>query len=270
LSADPAYTTADTSRLDAAYSIDGGPTQTSSSNVLENAVPGLRITLKGVTAAAATVSVGAPEIDRDAIKGKVKAFVDAYNAVVDTTRAKLTEKPLSSPTSSFQAGLGQLYGDTGLTSMLSNLRAQMTEIVSGAGINDLADLGIGVPKATGGAVSEDGKAGRLVLDEAKLTETLEGDWTGVKSFFSGFADEVETFVKGQTGGSGVIDSRLQSSDRNIDRIQDQVDRTNERLDVKEKRMRAQFAAMEVALQNAQSQQAWLTGQIAALERNTGS
>ena len=270
LTADPAYTTADLSRLDAAYSIDGGPTLTSSSNVLENAVPGLRITLKGVTAAPATVTVGAPELDRDAVKGKIKAFVDAYNAVVDTTRAKVTEKAVSSPTSAFQAGLGQLYGDTGLNSMLSSLRAQMTEIVAGAGINDLADLGIGVPKATGGVVSEDGKAGRLVLDETKLTEALESNWTGVKSFFSGFADEVETFVKEQTGGSGVIDSRLKSADRSKDRLQDQVDRTNERLDMKEKRMRAQFAAMEVALQQAQSQQAWLTGQISALERNSGS
>jgi flagellar hook-associated protein 2 len=269
LTEDPAYATADPSLLDASYSLDGNPAVTSQSNVLENAIPGLRITLKGVTAAPATVSVGPPELDREAVKAKVKAFVDAYNAVVDTTRAKLTEKPVASPASEFEAARGQLFGDTGLTAMLSALRQQMSEIVAGTGVNDLTDLGISVPKATGAGVSADGKAGRLVLDEAKLTEALESDWTVVKGFFGGFADEVGAFVDAQTGGSGAIDGRLESADRSLDRLQDQMDRTNERLDMREKRMRAQFAAMEVALQNAQSQQAWLSGQLAALEANSG-
>jgi flagellar hook-associated protein 2 len=270
LTEDAAYTTPDVSALDARYSIDGGAVVTSETNVLENAIAGLRITLKGVTSAPATVTVGTPDVDRGAVKTKVKTFVDAYNAVIDTARAKLTEKPTSSPTSEFQAGLGQLYGDTGLSSMLSSLRQEMSEIVDAAGINDLGDLGITVPRSVGGSVSEDGKAGRLVLDEAKLTEALDADWTAVKGFFDGFADDVDTFVKGHTGGSGVIDSRLENSTRSLDRLQDQIDRTNDRLDVKEERMRAQFAAMELALQNLQTQQDWLTSQLSALAQQTQS
>jgi flagellar hook-associated protein 2 len=267
LTADAAYTTPDVTKLNAAYAIDGAAQPPSQSNVLENGIPGLRITLKGVTSAPATVTVGAPALDRDAVEAKVKAFVTAYNAVVDTTRAKLTEKPVTSPTSTFQAGLGQLYGDTGLQSMLSGLRSQMTEIVQAAGINDLADLGVTVPRATGGATTEDAKAGRLVLDEAKLTAALDADWTAVKGFFEGFADDVAAYVKTQTGGSGVIDSRLKGSERTASRIQEQIDATNTRLDAKEKRLKAQFAAMELALQNSQTQQAWLTGQLAALNRS---
>jgi flagellar hook-associated protein 2 len=267
LSEDASYTTPDITKLDALYSLDGGAPQTSTTNVLENLLPGLRVTLKGVTAAPATVSVSEPALDRTAVKDKVKAFVDAYNAVIDSTNAKLTEKKVASPASEFQAGLGQLYGDTGVRSMLSSLRQQMTKIVSAAGINDLTDIGIAVPKSTG-ATSVDGKAGRLVLDEAKLTQALEADWTAVSGFFEDFSDEVEKFVKTQTGGSGVIDERLKSSNRNLDRLKDQVDLTNKRLDAKEERMKAQFAAMEMALQNSQTQQAWLSGQLAALNRNT--
>jgi hypothetical protein len=40
--------------------------------------------------------------------------------------------------------------------------------------------------------------------------------------------------------------------------------------MKEERMRAQFAAMELALQNSQTQQAWLTGQLNALSRQQTS
>jgi flagellar hook-associated protein 2 len=233
--------------------------------VLESAVPGLRITLKGLTSAPASVTVSEPELDRAAIKDKVKAFVDAYNAVVDVTRRALSEKPVTSPVSSAQAGIGQLYGDTALNSMLTRLRANMTEVVAGTGIGDLSDLGITVPKSTGGAVSDSAKAGHLVIDDAKLTAALEADWSQVKSFFAGFDDEVDAFVKTQTGGSGVIDSRLKGSERSVARIQQQIDATNERLDAKEQRLKAQFAAMELALQNSQTQQAWLTGQLAALD-----
>jgi flagellar capping protein FliD len=143
---------------------------------------------------------------------------------------------------------------------------ERTAEVTGPGI---ADIGISIPKSSG-STSADGKAGRLVLDEAKLTQALEADWTAVSGFFDDFAADVEAFVKKQTGGSGVIDERLKSSTRNLDRLKDQVEVTNERLDAKETRMRAQFAAMELALQNSQTQQSWLSGQLAALNQQLGT
>jgi flagellar hook-associated protein 2 len=148
--------------------------------------------------------------------------------------------------------------------MLNALRRQMGNIVAGAGINDLADLGISVPRGTGGTASEDGKDGKLVIDSDKLTSALNADWTSVKSYFTGFATSVTTYVKTQTGGSGVIDKRLDSSARNQKLLQSEVDQMNDRLDAKEKRLKAQFAAMESAMAASQTQQAWLTSQIASL------
>jgi flagellar hook-associated protein 2 len=263
LADDAAYQTADVATLDASYSIDGGAPLASKTNILESAIPGLRLTLKAVTASPVTVSVDEPTLDRDAIKTKIKAFVAAYNDVVDTTRGKLDEKPIGNPASDFQAGYGQLHSDTGLTSMLGRLREKMTTLVSAAGINDLGDIGISVPKSTGSS-SADGKAGRLVLDDVKLTAALDADWTTVNAFFGTFATDVDAFVKTQTGGSGTIDARLKSGDRNLALLKSQMDQTNTRLDAKEKRMKAQFAAMELALQKSQTQQAWLTGQLASL------
>jgi flagellar hook-associated protein 2 len=250
--------------LQAAFRIGDGAQQLWGSNVVEHAIPGVRLTFKGVTSSPATVTVSENTLDRDGIKAKVKAFVDAYNAVVDTTRGKLTEQSVKSPTSDFQAARGQLYGDSGLTGMLSRLRQDMADVVNTAGINDLGDLGIAIPKSTGGAASADAKAGKLVLDEAKLTKALDTDFTAVKGFLGTFSKDVETFVKVQTGGSGVIDDRIANGDRTIKRVQAQIDRTNERIDAREKRLKAQFAAMELALQNSQTQGAWLQGQIAGL------
>ena len=148
--------------------------------------------------------------------------------------------------------------------MLSSLRRQMSNVVSAAGINDLSDIGIGIPKSTAGVVSDDAKAGKLTIDDAKLSLALESNWTGVKSFFTDFSKQVSDYVDTQTGSAGVIDGRLKSGDRSIASLKDQLTKANERIDAKEKRLKAQFAAMETALQNAQTQQAWLTGQLAAL------
>lgn len=263
LSDDAAYTTPDVSKLDAEYTLDGGAAQTSKTNILENLVPGLRMTLKGVTSQPAAITVTEPTLNRDAIKTKIKAFVDAYNAVVDTARDEITEKPVSSATDSISAGQGQLYGDTGMNSMLSALRRQMSTIVADAGINDLADIGIGIPASSGGA-SQDAKDGKLAIDDTKLSAALDSDWTTVKSFFSGFSKKVSDYVDTQTGGSGVIDGRLASADRTMKQLTSQMDDMNTRLDAKEARLKAQFAAMETAMQNSQTQQAWLTGQLASL------
>jgi flagellar hook-associated protein 2 len=252
--------------LQAAFRVGAGAQQLWHSNVIEHAIPGVRLTLKGVTSSAVNVTVSENTLDRDGIKSKVKAFVDAYNAVVDTTRGKLTEQATRNPTSDFQAARGQLFGDSGLSAMLSHLRQDMAEVVSATGINDLGDLGIAIPKATGTS-SAAAKAGKLELDDAKLNAALDGDFTAVKSFLATFSTDMEAFVKGQTGGTGIIDERLKSGDRQTKRIQDQIERTTERLDAREKRLKAQFAAMELALQNSQTQGAWLQSQLAGLQNN---
>ena len=243
LTDDATYTTPDVTKLDASYSLDGAAAVTSKTNVLENVIPGLRVTLKGITASPAGINVSEPVLDRDAVKKKITDFVNAYNAVVDLTRAEITEKPLTNPTSSSEAALGALYGDSGMQSMLNTLRRQMTNINPGAGFNDLADLGISLPASKAGVVSEDAKAGKLAIDATKLDAALQADWTSVRSFFTDFSKQVGASVDKQTGGKGIIDSRLKSADRNMRALTDQLTQANERIDAKEKRLKAQFAAM---------------------------
>ena len=253
--------------LDAEYRLDGSATPLNSpTNVVENAIAGVKLTLKGVTTAPASITVSEPAIDESAIKAKVQGFVDAYNALVTATRNAVTEKAVPGATTAFDAGKGQLFGDSGLLGMLSSLRIRMSEAVGGVtGVDELADLGIAIPKATGTS-SQSAKDGKLSLDSAKLAETLTADSTKVRDFFAAFSTGLEAYVKTQTGTSGVLDARAKSSDAEIKRITDQATRAEERIAAKEKRLRAQFAAMESALARSQTQGAWLDGQIAALTR----
>ena len=252
--------------LNAAYRLDGSATVlTSQTNKIENAIPGVRVTLKGVTSAPETIAVSEPTIDTSAVKTKVKAFVDAYNALVTAARSKVTEKSVADPTTTTDATKGQLFGDTGLLSMLSSLRIRMGDRLTGlSGIDELADLGISVPKSTG-ASSQDAKDGKLAIDDTKLSDALAADSGKVKAFFASFASGVQTYVKTQTGsGLGVLDKRDESSNAEIKRITDQITTANDRLTDKETRLKAQFAAMESALLQTQTQTAWLNGQISQL------
>jgi len=266
LTADAAYTRAGPT-LDAQYSLDGSSTVlTSSSNTIENAIPGVRLTLKGVTASAVTVTASAPDVDRNAIKGKIKAFVDSYNTLLTTISTKVADKPVINPTSTADAQRGSLYGDSGLTSLASQMRSLVGQTLAGlSGVVDLGDLGISVPKATGGSSTDDAKLGRLTVDDDVLTEALDTDWTKVSGFFDAFSAKVDTFVRGYTGtGKGIIDGRLQSADADIKSFDSQIDTMNTRMTGEQTRLRGQFAAMESALAKAQSQGSWLTAQIAKL------
>jgi flagellar hook-associated protein 2 len=257
--------------LDAQYRLDGGSVQTSQSNSIENAIPGLRITLAGVTTSPVSITTSEATIDKAGIKSKVKAFVDAYNAVVDIARTDIGEKGVVNASTTTDLQKGTLFGDLGLTGMLSSLKNTLTQTVNNiGGLKSLSEIGIGVPKSTG-VVTEDAKAGKLTFDATALDGQLDKDWTQVQTLFNGigarkgFSLLVTDFVKAQTGLKGVLTGRINSDSTSLKDLANQVTATNQRLDQTEARLKAQFAAMETALQNSQSQQAWLEGQIASLQ-----
>lgn len=251
--------------LDAQYRLDGSATVLSSqTNTLDGAIAGVKLQLKGVTAGFETVTVGTPTTDTTAMKTKVKAFVDGYNAVVTSARAKLTEKSVADATTAADAAKGSLFGDTGVLSLLSSLRIRMGDRVAGlTGLDELSDIGVGISKPTG-STSQDAKDGKLAIDDAKLSTALAADPGKVRDLFEGFSAGLDTFIKSQTGTSGVLDARDKSADAEIKRITAQADLAETRIQAKEKRLKAQFAAMETALLNSQSQSSWLSAQLGSL------
>jgi flagellar hook-associated protein 2 len=272
LAEDTAYQHVGTS-LNASYTLDDETTpRTSESNTIESAIPGVRLTLKGITTSPASITTTPAAIDTAAVTKKVQAFVDAYNAVVTTTRADLNEKSVPKAKTSADLVAGRLFGDMGLDSMLSQLKNQMTRTVSGLGLTSLADIGVTIPKATGAASTDDAKDGKLVFDSSKLSTALAADWTKVRDLFSGkgttkgISGLVSSYVDSQTGSSGILTGRISSDTKAISSYDDQVSRMNDQMQAEQARLKAQFTAMETAMAQSQSQQAWLTSQISSLPR----
>ena len=57
---------------------------------------------------------------------------------------------------------------------------------------------------------------------------------------------------------------MTADDTTLKGFTDQIDQAQRAHDKTEERLKAQFAAMETALNNSQTQQAWLTSQISSL------
>jgi flagellar hook-associated protein 2 len=157
--------------------------------------------------------------------------------------------------------------------MLSGLKNTMTQVLTNVGgLTSLADIGITIPKADGLAPTDDAMAGKLDFDPSVLSTALDKNPQQVQQLFNGIGARkgigllVSDFVNGQTGLNGVLTGREASDDTSIKDLTQQITDTNARLSQQQQRLEAQFAAMESALQDAQSQQAWLTGQINSLNK----
>jgi flagellar hook-associated protein 2 len=82
---------------DATGSVDG-VAFTSSSNVVTDALPGVEMTLKAATdSTGISINVGNPGPSADAVVNAAKAFVSAYNSVVDAVRSRTTEARVPNP-----------------------------------------------------------------------------------------------------------------------------------------------------------------------------
>ena len=233
---------------DAQFSLDGGATQSSASNVLTGTVAGVQLTLraKGTT----SVVTSDPSPSADVVVGKVKAFLDAYNSSISKMRSETTEKRVVGAASTSDAAKGALYGDTGLNDLLSRMRSSI----------DLSDLGV----STGAAAtttSEDSLAGKLTLDEDKLRAALAapGGFDAVRARLTTTSTRLSGVLDAQTQAGGVLDQRLTSVSAEVASQASALTRFDARLATRQGQLEQQFAALEAAMARSQRLQTSLFG-----------
>jgi flagellar hook-associated protein 2 len=237
-----------------------GTTYERQTNTITDALPGLSITLKGKTSGTDTVglNVGTPGPDKDQIVTKVKAFVTAYNDVVTATRADLTDTPVVNAATTADVQKGTLFGDSGLTTMLSQFRSTLSAAVPGlTGVTSMADLGI-TTGAASASINQDSLDGKLTLDETKLRATLDSNPQGVRSLLggtagtNGFSQAFASILSNYQGSAGLIQSRITSASTDLSDLATKLTNFDARMDSKQALLQKQFTAMETALSQSNS------------------
>jgi flagellar hook-associated protein 2 len=261
--------------LNAQYSINGGPNQYATSNIVSNAIPGLQLTLKAVSSDPVTITVSSPAPDTDAIKQKVHDFVDSYNALMSDLNSRLSEKPVIPPSTDNDYLKGLFFGDSLLSNIQDRLRTLVSSpIGSNSSLNMLSQIGVSTGATTGdGTINQDSVDGKLTIDDDQLSSMLASDPTSVQTLLggtlgtSGFSQLIDGALDSEVQAGGDFDTLISQANGQVSDYADQISDWDLRLSDQQDRLKAQFSAMEAAMAKSQTTQSWLTGQVAGLQAN---
>ncbi|WP_195574042.1 flagellar filament capping protein FliD [Paenibacillus sp. 1001270B_150601_E10] len=226
----------------------------SASNEIKGVIEGVTITaLKEGSSSMVTVAK-----DADKVVEQVKKFIDAFNEVRKMIRDNTgKEKPLQ--------------GDSTLRSLDMELTDWVTGLVGPDGNTSLlAEFGIEMDKGKKGSEMD----GQLVLDEKVFKEKLEQypdkltalfNYDGSKGGNKGIAQTISDKVQIWTSSAnGILNSRIKGYDSEISFVTTAMENMEVRLQNKEKLLKKQFTAMELAMGQLQGQSNWLNTQLASL------
>jgi flagellar hook-associated protein 2 len=261
-----------------------GITYTSNTNTIT--YDGIEYTLK-------QTNIGTPinvsvKTDEDAVFNSIKAFVDKYNEVIAKINAKISEpknkgyEPLldeeieklpekTAEKLDEMAKSGILLRDTILKSGLDSFRNALNlplKNASSTSFDTLSEIGITGAPFGKYAYQENGK---LYIDETKLRQAISQNGSKVTELFTKYGsnydekglaerlyDELSKTIKQVTEKAGSSTSAIDDSvlGRDLKRIDDEIDRWEDRLQQIEDRYWKQFNAMEKAMAQMQSQSSW--------------
>lgn len=221
-----------TQAADAEFAIDG-LTLFSASNSISNAIPDVTLNLvKAERGTNLTVTVGQ---DTAGVKGSIKKFVDAYNALI-TTSNQLTG--VTSAGEGKPPVVGGLVGDASVRNLLGGLRSELGNPTAGGGdgLRVLADLGITTQKD-----------GTLKLDDSTFDQVLSDNYDAVGVFITGetgLMARLDSRVNGFVQTGGILEQRMNSLQATIKDIDKQKENLNLRIVKVQERLLNQFNAMD--------------------------
>jgi flagellar hook-associated protein 2 len=230
-----------------------GYTYDSPTNTVTGVLEGVTLTLKKETAAGVTTPLTV-SVDNAKAQGAISAFVTAYNQVVQGMRALGAYDPAR------KQG-GPLVGDPLLRGVLASVRTQIGSSSAGLAGNSYTSLAdVGITTNLDGTLKVDGSKLSAALNNSAALQRLFTDDAGV-------AKRLDTLLADYTRAGGLIDSRttgLQSTLRDLD---GQTTALDARMAAYEKRIRAQFTAMDTLVAQLRQTGQNLTSQLSTIDPN---
>ena len=230
----------------------------SDSNTLSNVLDGMTITLNKVTSGPVQLSAAQ---DTPAIRKSVDAFVTAYNdlnkLLAEQTKFNGIDKSASA-----------LQGDSAALAIRSQMR-NLLGTTSGAStmFTRLSEIGFDV-KQDGSITVNETKLGNAMAN-ADETRKLFGNSDTLVPANNGIATQIRAMADQLLGIDGTISQRSEGLRKRIDLNQDRQEQLSDRITMVEKRLRAQYTALDRQMGQLSSLSSYVTQQIAAFN-NSGS
>jgi flagellar hook-associated protein 2 len=256
----------------AEYTVDGVK-GSSSSNIITSAIPGVTLTLDGLTPTGpVTIDVQPPGASVSAVEAQVQAFVKLYNSTVEAIQKQLTTKTVSKPQSAAELATGSLFGDSELEGLLDDMRQAMYEPIAGlpAEMSSPADIGVSTGAATGGGASSQASLdGLLALNPTKLSEAVKSNPAGVQKMLDQWSQGLQSTLTEVAEPGGTLEARINGDSNQITQLTTQINGMNEVLAQREKALQETYAELEGVISQNTAQSSWLSSQEALLTSSSG-
>jgi flagellar hook-associated protein 2 len=244
------------SAADAILTVDGVADIQRSTNVIDDVIEGVTLTLVSAPDAPDNASTLSITRNTGAVTTAVSDFISKYNTFLDFIA---TEQSYDAATG--EAGL--LLGDATTNTIRNNLKNLITGTVSGDGsIDKLSDLGISFNSENRLEVDTEQLANILKTDFDEVVQFFSRDTEGSQGFAVKMADTLDAILDDTTG---TLAARTQGIQSSISNLQDQAETLEMRNAMWEERTRAQFNSLELLLAQYQSTGDYLTQQITGLQ-----
>jgi len=223
----------------------------SATNTITEAIDGVSITaLDAEPGKIFTLTIAN---DTAATTGRIKNFVDQYNALAKTITALRGYEPTTKKA-------GPMLGDAMLRGIESELRNKLTDTVSGlsGSYQSLASIGITTQKD-----------GTLKLDAAKLDTAMKSDYDGVATLFSsasGVATRLSDALTPRLAAGAEMEVRSKRLNQKSIELQKSQATLEARMLKVEARYRAQFTALDSLLSKLQGESSFLTQQLTSIAK----
>jgi flagellar hook-associated protein 2 len=228
---------------------DGTITITRPTNSITDAIPGVTLDLVG-TSPDTDIQVGVGA-DLGARVANVKSFVDEMNRALSQVRTA-TRYNVETNTGA------PLVGNSAARAIGDRLTAAMGTVVPGGSLVLLGEIGV--------TLRADGT---FALDETKLRTALESNPEGVERLLvgspddeaDGLLDTVHAVLEDITRDDGRIGTAVEGAETTIRDLDAMIAAQERRLEITEQRYLRQFAAMESAMAQLQSQSGFLASAL---------
>lgn len=225
----------------------------SSSNVVENVLDGVSLTLYGTNKGdPTTVSVSVDNSTK--ITESLDAFVTSFNA-----SAKII---------SDLGKYDQETGETGLLqgrAILRNSKTQLTKLISGnngiAGseYQNLASIGVSFSKT-----------GELQLDSSMLKTALNRDYDGVMGLVQNTFKGLDSGVDKMIATDGTVTKSTESTNKILSQLKEQESTLNTRLNNIESRYRKQFTSLDSLVSSWNNISSYISQLVDSMNANSGA
>lgn len=229
-------------------------TLNSTTNIVNDVIPGVTLSLKGITGSAETITV---TDDTESTYLNIEEIIDKYNEIVELIGEENLVERIDSGAESTN-----IFGPLANTRVDDNsLQAIRNSFISstysgGTEVRIFADMGITTERD-----------GTLKLDEDTFKEALQKESNSANEILKTFADDVSTtdgvidqFVRFK----GLFDLTTDGNSSLVTSLNDRIARAEESISKTEDLLRQRFARLEGVVGRLQNEQAALSSALAGL------